>query len=848
MSEILVDAFNRYAKTVITDRAIPDVRDGLKPVQRRIIFSMAKKGYVSTKETTKSATICGDIIGHYHPHGDASVYDALVHLSQSWKMEVPLVIFQGNNGSIDNDPAAAYRYTEAKLAPITDYLVGDIDKNVVEMVPTFDDKFLEPTVLPSKFPNLLVNGTSGIAVGSSTYIPSHNLAEVIDAICYRLQHKRTTLDDVLNYIKGPDFPTGGIIDDKEALRKVYETGSGSFYLYCKTEIDYDENIIRITEIPYGVVKNVLVTNLIKRKETDNLDNIEDIIDESAKEDIEIVIQIKKGASPDDVLNYLQSKGALRTTIACNFLAIDHGHPKTMPLLEIIDSFIEFQREIETKAFQYDLKTALDRLEIVSGFIKIYPIVDEVIEKIKKCDGKEGVKKMLQNDYGFTERQSEAIAMMPLYRLSKPDIFAFNEEKDKLNKDIAFYKEVLSNSEKLDKIIINNLKELSKEFSTPRKTEILDQKLSFDVVNQTRLIAKEDCYVALTADGYAKRSSVKSYVSSRDAKPDDPLNIPKLKAGDKFVFLQKCSTHDFLLFFTAKGNYGYLPVHMLLDNKWKEEGKHINNLISLKANEKIVKCFLLNEFREGINVAILTAQNKIKRTTLAEFKQDSITKRPLKACKLLNDEDHVVAVELTTGNSDLIVVDNLGRASRFNESDVPLVGPSAMGVKAIASSVDNAPLVSMISLAPREATLLLVVAKKGAARLIYSSEIDVSERLGPKTNLVKIFKRGPMIITSVSKITKVKGQKNYAFLSTNESTIALDLGELSPIDLNSEMRLNIPAITKDNLYVVGVHNNGFVLDENFKVETPREPKASTAKATVDKADTQLSLFDLFEKGL
>ncbi len=845
MNEVLIDAFNRYAKAVITDRAIPDVRDGLKPVQRRIIYDMYHEGQVFSKPTVKCATIIGHIMGHFHPHGDASIYDALVHLSQSWKMEAPLVDFQGNNGSIDDDPAAAYRYTEARLSLLSEYLTKDIDKNTVDMVPTFDDKSLEPTVLPARFPNLLVNGTNGIAVGSSTFIPPHNLAEVVDATIYRIEHKRSNLDDLLNFIKGPDFPTGGIIDDKDAIRSIYETGAGTFFLYCKTHIDYENNEIIITEIPYGAVKIDFVANLFKRKQNDNLDNIEEIVDESAKDDVNIVIKIKKDASPDDVLNYLGTKGCLRNTIGCNFLAIDKGHPKTMSLLEIIDSYIDHQRVIETKTCRFDLKTDQDRLEIVLGLVKAYPIINELIEKIKKCSGKEGVKVMLKTDYGFTERQAEAIAMLPLYRLSNTDISALREEKQNLDVDIARLDDLLSNPEKLDRVVIGVLKDVRKTFSTPRKTEILEEKINFDSVDQTKLIAKEDCYVAISEDGYAKRSSLKSYQASADANSTtDPLNLPKMKPGDRLVFSQKCNTHDFILFFTSLGNYGYLPVYLLSDSKWKEEGKHLNNLLTLKADEKIVKSFLADEFIPGLNVVILTAQNKIKRTALSEFVQTGITKRPIRACRLLSPDDRVVDVEITSGNSDIIVCDSLGRVSRYNESEIPLVSVSAVGVKAIASSIDNAPLVSLVSLTSKEASLLLILASKRAARLINSAKIETTERISYKTNLVRIFKKNPMNIVSLFKVNKVRGEKNFIGATTPTSNAAIDLADLDPVELNSEMRENVPNLGKSE--ITGFNDCGGVIDKSTLVETPRPAKTTAVKAAPDKADTQLSLFDLFEK--
>lgn len=846
MSDVLIGAFNRYAKEVITDRAIPDARDGLKPVQRRIIFDMFDKGYLYSKPTIKCATIVGNVMGHFHPHGDASIYDALVHLSQNWKMEAPLVAFQGNNGSQDDDPAASSRYTEAKLSQLSEFLCMDLDKNTVKMVLTFDDKALEPTVLPARFPNLLINGTSGIAVGSTTYIPPHNLSEVIDACIYRLNHKKTSLNDLMQFIPGPDFPTGGVIDDKATLKSLYETGNGNFYLYCRTHIDEGENAIVITEIPYGVVKKDFVAALLKRKESDHLDNISEIIDESAKEDVNIVIKIKEGASPNDILTYLQSKGALRTTIGCNFLAIDHGHPRKMPLLDLIDAFLNHQRDVSTKAYQYDLKTCKDRLEIVSGYMKAYSILNEIIDKIRKCSGKEGVKTMLKNDYGFTDRQAEAIAMMPLYRLSNTDIVALrNEENQLLNIDIPKYEAILNNPDKLDKTIIEILKEVRMKFSQPRKTLILDEKQSFDSVDQTKLIAKEDVYVCVTNDGYAKRTSVKSYQASlKNVNENDPFNLPKMKPGDRLVYDGLCDTHQALLLFTNTGNYAYLPIHLLSDMKWKEEGKHLNNLISLKAEERIVKAFRIDEFKAGLYVVMLTKENKIKRTSLSEFEQGALTRRPLRACKITGKDDALVDVAITSGNSDVIVCDSLGRVSRFNEGDIPVVSTSAMGVKAISSGIENAPLVSLVALNSKEASLLLLIGDRRGARLIRSQEIETSERLAFKTNLIKILKKNPWTVITLQKVSRSKDERNPISVTTLDSSFAVNIDALTPNSPNSELRENLDKLGKSN--VLGFNEFGSVIGKDTLVEEPSVQKTKKVSAKPDIADTQLSLFDLFER--
>ena len=579
---------------------------------------------------------------------------------------------------------------------------------------------------------------------------------------------------------------------------------------------------------------------------DHLDNIEEIVDESAKDDVNIVIKVKEGANPQDILNYLQSKGALRNTIACNFLAIDKGHPRCMPLMDMIDSFLSHQREVSTKAFQYDLKTDEDRLEIVNGYIKVYSILNEVIEKIKKCSGKEGVKTMLKTDYGFSERQAEAIAMMPLYRLSNTDILALHKEQDDLNADCKRIQDILNDPDKLDATIVDTLKEVRKQFAIARKTTILDEKQAFTSVDPTKLIAKEKCHVALTSDGYAKRTSEKSYQGTLKANKDesDPLCLPKMKPGDRLVFMRQADTHQALLLFTSLGNYAYVPIHMLSELKWKEEGKHLNNLVSLKPNEKIIKAFLVDTFKAGLNVALLTKENKIKRTALSEFTQNALTRRPLRACKLINKDDALVDAAITTGNSDLIVVDALGRASRFNEADVPLVSTSALGVKAIASGLDNAPLVSLLALSSKEVSLMLVLGDRRAARLISSSQIETTERLSAKTPLIKVLKKNPWHIVSVSKVEKIRGETNYVAITSPETTIALDLGALTPVETGSEMRENVPSLGKSIL--LGRNFSGDEIREDALVETPRAAKVIATKAKTDDADTQLSLFDLFEK--
>jgi topoisomerase-4 subunit A len=528
MPSVMADDFGRYAKAVLADRAIPDVRDGMKPVQRRIIFGMYKEGNTFDKPTRKCATTVGYVMGNFHPHGDASIYDALVRLSQDWKMEVPLVTFQGNNGSIDDDPAAASRYTEAKLSPIAGLLVADIEKDTVPMQLNFSDEILEPTVLPARFPNLLVNGAQGIAVGAATLIPTHNLGEVIDATIYAIQHKRATVADLRQFILGPDFPTGGVIDQPEELNKLYETGTASFYIHANAEIDASKNQIVIDEIPYGVIKSQFVQALDKLREDAHIDNIEEIRDESTA-DVRIAIDVKEGQDPEPILSYLRSKGALRTTFAANMLALDKGHPKTMNLLDIIRAYIDHQVDVLTRRSKFDLEKDNKRLEVVNGLIKAVDIIDDVVRVIKNSSGKAEAKANIMKTFSFTDMQAEAIVMLNLYKISSLDYKAFVEEKNGLTAEIEDLKRMLSDADYLDRRIIADLKDVRRQYAAPRKTKILDGKIKTQEVDATSLISKEDVYVVMTYAGYLKRTNIRSYQASVTGDPENDL--PKVKPGD-----------------------------------------------------------------------------------------------------------------------------------------------------------------------------------------------------------------------------------------------------------------------------------------------------------------------------
>ena len=474
LDSIMGDKYAVYAKYVIQDRAIPDVRDGLKPVQRRIIYSMYQNGNTYDKQTKKCAKIVGDVMGRFHPHGDSSIYEALVRMSQPWKMSEPLVIFQGNNGSIDNDPAAAYRYTEAKLNEFSENLISDIDKNTVDMTLNFDDTEFEPVVLPCRFPNLYVNGSDGIAVAIATQIPPHNLTEICDAVIYRIQHPNCELDELLEIVKGPDFPTGGIIYKSQGIRDIYETGRGKIEIASKLRVDTSNknyNEIIITQIPYGVVKQSLVFSIDKIKKSHEIDGINEVKDLSTGDDIEIVIETKKEVDPQIIIAYLMNKTQLKVSYSSNIVAICDKHPRTLSLISYLDYYIEFQVDVITRRTQFLLKKAKDRLHIVEGLIKAISIINEVVQLIRKSKDKADAKLNLQNTFGFTEPQSEAIVTMRLYKLTNTDVTIYVAEKENLINQINDYEEILANPNKLKKVIINDLKVIVKQFGQPRRSSI-----------------------------------------------------------------------------------------------------------------------------------------------------------------------------------------------------------------------------------------------------------------------------------------------------------------------------------------------------------------------------------------
>ena len=819
LDSIMGDKYAVYAKYVIQDRAIPDVRDGLKPVQRRIIYSMYQNGNTYDKQTKKCAKIVGDVMGRFHPHGDSSIYEALVRMSQPWKMSEPLVIFQGNNGSIDNDPAAAYRYTEAKLNEFSENLISDIDKNTVDMTLNFDDTEFEPVVLPCRFPNLYVNGSDGIAVAIATQIPPHNLGEICDAVIYRIQHPNCSLDELLEIVHGPDFPTGGIIYKSQGIRDIYETGRGKIEIASKLKVDTSNknfNEIVISEIPYGVVKQSLVFSIDKIKKSHEIDGINEVKDLSSGDEIEIVIETKKEVDPQIIIAYLMNKTQLKVSYSSNIVAICDKHPRTLSLISYLDYYIAFQVDVITRRTNFLLKKAKDRLHIVEGLIKAISIINEVVQLIRKSKDKADAKLNLQKTFGFTEPQSEAIVSMRLYRLTNTDVTIYVDEKNNLIKQISDYEETLANPNKLKKIIISDLKAIVKEFGQPRRS-VIEEKEEEVQIDKRDLIAKEDVYVVVTRDGYIKRSSLKSYKSSNGA-------LPGVKVNDSIVMAAIVNTVDYVLCFTNKGNYILLPVHEILEGKWKDEGKHINYICNLPLKESIIKCIAVKDFNIGVSICTVSKLGQIKKTPLSEFYSQRINK-PI-CCMKLTNSDEMSDVCVLKGNTNVLIMTKAGKATYFNENDIADTRLKTSGVKCIATLSDS----SIESITPfelGERCKLLFLTNLGMCKILDSNALNLRHRLEKSDMLLKSFKTEIHDLLTVRKVTNSTQEIVLDCVLDNSSSLRLTFNDFHVTPLEKYCRKNIDELPDGRKISFVYTYDVECVDQNTKVTKKKarpQPKA------------------------
>lgn len=736
LEAVMGERFGRYSKYIIQERALPDIRDGLKPVQRRILFAMNQDGNTHDKAFRKSAKSVGNVMGNFHPHGDSSIYEAMVRLSQDWKLRAPLIEMHGNNGSMDGDPPAAMRYTEARLSEIAAEMLKDIDKKTVAMVLNFDDTEYEPTVLPARFPNLLVNGATGISAGYATEIPPHNLTEVIDALVYLIDHPDAELADLMQFVQGPDFPTGGIMQGRDGIRQAYETGRGKTVLRAKTTIEPlrgGKQQIVITEIPYEVNKALLVKKIDELRLLKRVEGISEVRDESDREGLRIVVELKKNAQAQGILNYLFKNTDLQVTYNFNMVAINNKRPEHVGLKTILTAYLDHQRQVTTKRTQFDLQKAQDRQHIVAGLIKALSILDQVIKTIRGSENKKDAKNNLVAQYDFTEKQAEAIVSLQLYRLTNTDVIALQREADELAKQIARYEKVLGSPKELDRVIKRELTAVEKKYGTPRLTEIQDKIQSLTVKTEVT-VAKEDVQLLVSRTGYVKRSSLRSYKASGDENG--------LKDDDYPVLEQTVNTLGHLFIFTNKGNVIYRPVHEVLETRWKETGEHLSQSVGLDADEVVIQALCFPDLKQPGQFVFATRNGLIKRTEFAALKPGRTYRSRASVFMKLKAADDEVLLAAYQPTEDpatqVFCMSHGGYGLRYALSEVPVSGARAAGVKCMDLRDDQ---LSAVLLVHEDAQVALVT-QRGAFKRMKVAEVPLTSRARRGVQILRELKRNP----------------------------------------------------------------------------------------------------------
>ncbi|WP_208559941.1 DNA topoisomerase IV subunit A [Marinilactibacillus kalidii] len=739
LEDVMGDRFGRYSKYIIQERALPDIRDGLKPVQRRILYAMFSEGNTNDKGFRKSAKTVGNVIGNFHPHGDSSVYDAMVRLSQYWKMRAPLIEMHGNNGSMDGDPPAAMRYTEARLSKIANELLTDIDKETVEFVLNFDDTTHEPTVLPASFPNLLVNGATGISAGYATDIPPHNVGEVIDAAVHLISKPNATTKDLMTYIKGPDFPTGGIIQGVAGLRAAYETGKGKIVVRSKTEIETlrgGKQQIVISEIPYEINKANLVRKMDEIRINRKIEGIADVRDESDRTGLRIVVELKKETNAEGILTYFFKNTDLQISYNLNMVAIDERRPQQVGLKQILNAYLAHKRTVILKRTQFLLRKDQKREHIVVGLIKAISILDEVIQEIRSSLNKSDAKNNLISKFDFSEAQAEAIVSLQLYRLTNTDITQLQKEEAELQSRIKQYQEILNSETKLHAVMKKELKDTQKAYKTERMTSI-EEKIEELTVDTEVLIAEEDVIVSVTKEGYLKRTSLRSYGAS------EPSEIG-LREGDYPVFAEKMTTLQQIVMFTTKGNVINRPIHELPDVRWKDLGHHISQSIALSQDEKILAVYNMTEFNEAHKFVLITREGYIKQTTANEFEaKRTYRSRAANAIKLKSDSDRLLAVYYIADPEprDVFLVTNLGFGLRYALDEVSVVGANAVGVKSMDLKKEDY-IVSGTVFKKEQKHNVLLLTQRGAVKKMNLLDFDPISRAKRGLHVLKELKKNP----------------------------------------------------------------------------------------------------------
>lgn len=769
LEDVIGDRFGRYSKYIIQERALPDVRDGLKPVQRRILFAMYSSGNTFEKNFRKSAKTVGDVIGQYHPHGDYSVYNAMVRLSQDWKLRHVLIEMHGNNGSIDNDPPAAMRYTEAKLSQLSEELLRDINKETVAFIPNYDDTTLEPMVLPSRFPNLLVNGSTGISSGYATDIPPHNLAEVIQATLKYIDNPDITVNQLMKHIKGPDFPTGGIIQGIDGIKKAYETGKGK--IVVRSRVDEEElrsgrKQLIITEIPYEVNKSSLVKRIDELRADKKVDGIVEVRDETDRTGLRIAIELKKDVNSESIKNYLYKNSDLQISYNFNMVAISDGRPKLMGLREIIESYLNHQIEVVTNRTRYDLDHAEKRMHIVEGLMKALSILDEVITLIRNSKNKKDAKDNLVAEFDFTEAQAEAIVMLQLYRLTNTDIVALEEEHAELEALIKKLRNILDDHDALLSVIKDELNEIKKKFKVDRLSTI-EAEISEIKIDKEVMVPSEEVILSVSHHGYIKRTSTRSFNASG-------VTEIGLKDGDRLLKYQEVNTQDTVLVFTNKGRYLFIPVHKLADIRWKELGQHVSQIVPIDEDEQVVDVYNEKDFNHDAFYVMATKNGMIKKSSVSQFKTTRFNK-PLVGMKV-KDHDEIVNVIRLESDQLITVLTHKGMSLTYSTSELSDTGLRAAGVKSInLKDEDYVVMTESVS----DSDSILMITQRGAIKRISYKVLQVAKRAQRGITLLKELKKNPHRIVDAAVVKE--GQKTYTVFSNNHE----ESGNINEVHLSEQ---------------------------------------------------------------
>ena len=824
LEEIMGDRFGRYSKAIIQDRALPDARDGLKPVQRRIIYGMYVDHNTHDKPYRKSAKTVGAVMGNYHPHGDSSIYEAMVRMSQWWKSNAMFVDMQGNNGSMDGDGAAAMRYTEARLSKIAGEMVADIKKNTVEMAPTFDDTDLEPTVLPSRFPNLLVNGANGISAGYATNIPPHNLGEIIDATIKRIDSPNCHFDSILDIVKGPDFPTGAIVEGKQGIIDAFKTGRGRVIVRAKIHFEDDKKRkqIIVDEIPFDTNKLGIVKKIDDIRLDKKIDGILEVREEST-DTVRIAIDLKKDADRDLILAYLYKNTDLQISYNYNMVAIVNRRPMTLGILPLLDAYIKHQKEVVTRRTRYDLEEKKARMHIVEGLIKALSILDDVIKTIRASKDKSDAKNNLIKEYSFTELQADAIVTLQLYRLTNTDVVALEEENKKLALEVKILQAILDDEEKLKYVIKKELRQIKNEYATPRKTEIRDE-ITEIKIDTKEMIPKEDVVVVVTHEGYVKRVSKRAYLSNTEE--------TGLKSGDYVIGKYEINTQQTMLLFTNLGNYLFVPVHEIPDLKWKDLGKHISNVIKMQEQEKIVSSIPVYDFDADYNITTFPINGMVKRSSLKDFFVQRYSK-PITCMKLKKGDEMLTAI--LSNKKEVFISTYRGFGLWYDIDEVPVTGVRASGVKAISLKDDHVVSATLFNM---ESEYLTVFTEKNTAKRVKITEFDKTSRARKGVQIVRDVKTNPYYI----KKTYLTNHKDSFIIISNEKLIEKKMSEF-PIADRYSTGSSLKETIDDVTLIVNLENEESYVpskEESFKKENVSLKEIDEKMMTID------DFLDDFEK--